>query len=209
MEQQIRFCTTSDGVRIAYATAGQGLPLVRALGWFTHLEKEVEWPGWRGALIGGLLARNHLLVRYDGRGVGLSDRRIEDFSLDSRVRDLEAVIDAIALQRCPIVGVSEGCVTAVAYAVRHPERVSHLILYGGWGRRLFPDSERGRERIETSLNLMRHGWGSDIPAYRQFFTSLSCQMPTQTRFGGSASCSAPLLLPRTLQRFSQRCYSLT
>jgi class 3 adenylate cyclase len=172
MEQQIRFCTTSDGVRIAYATVGQGPPLVRVLGWFTHLEFERRMPDWERSMFGGLLAGNHLWVRYDGRGMGLSDRDVLDFSLDAKVKDLEAVVNALQLQRCAILGISEGGPTAIAYAVRHPDTVSHLILYGSFGGSIFPDTEKGRQGAETMLNLARQGWGSDIPAHRQFFTGM-------------------------------------
>ena len=128
MEQQIRFCTSSDGTRIAYATVGQGPPLVRALGWLTHLEHEWENPLWRFFI--DAMSRRYLLVRFDGRGMGLSDRRVSDYSLEAQVRDLEAVVDALGLERFALYGISQGGPTAITYAVRHPKRVSHLILYG-------------------------------------------------------------------------------
>jgi class 3 adenylate cyclase len=168
MEQHIRFCTTSDGVRIAYATVGQGQPLVRVLGWFTHLEfdwqmlgPELEASAWKG-----------LFVRYDGRGMGLSDRDVQDFSLDAQVRDLEAVIDALKLRRCALEAFSEGGPTAIAYAVRHPERVSRLILYGSYARVPLAETEEGREQIALLGKLISGGWGNDVPASRQFFTAL-------------------------------------
>ena len=172
MEQQIRFCTTSDGVRIAYATVGEGPPLVRVLGWCTHLEVEIQWPDWSRSFTAGLLAQHHLLVRYDGRGMGLSDQDVQDFSLEAKVRDLEAVVDALQLPRFPIVALSEGGPTAITYAARHPEKVSRLILYGSFGRPILPDSEEGRQRSETMVSFIRQGWGSDVPAHRQFFTGL-------------------------------------
>jgi class 3 adenylate cyclase len=165
MEQQIRFCKTSDGVRIAYATVGQGPPLVRVLGWLTHLEYEWENPRWRRTWGGG--ATRFSLTRYDGRGMGLSDREVSDFSIDALVRDLEAVVDALGHEKVALYGVSQGGPVAITYAVRHPERVSHLILYGSCGR--FPWTG---EQYETMLSLIRQGWGSDVPAHRQFFTGL-------------------------------------
>ena len=171
MDQQIRFCRTSDGVRIAYATVGQGQPLVRVLGWVSHLEHELETP-LRRALYEALSAR-HLFIRYDGRGMGLSDRRVSDYSPEAQVRDLEAVVDALGLERFALYGDSQGGPTAIVYAVRHPERVSHLILYGSWARASWLlDSEEGRERFETGVAVMRQGWGSDVPAYRQLFTGI-------------------------------------
>src|SRR3989304_5560399 len=115
MEQDIRFCTTSDGVRIAYATVGEGPPIVRVLGWCTHLEFDFKLPEWDSS-IWGLLAGSHLFVRYDGRGFGLSDREVRDFSLNAKVRDLEAVVDTLKLRRFALLGTSEGGPTAIAYA---------------------------------------------------------------------------------------------
>ena len=171
MEQQIRFCTSSDGTRIAYATVGQGSPVVRIRPWFTHLEFEWENPGWR-SLIDRLSAR-HLLIRHDGRGMGLSDHQVSDYSPEAQVRDLEAVVDALGLERFALWGYSQGGATSITYAVRYPERVSHLILQGSFARmRWFIDTEEGQQRFQTALSLIRQGWGTDLPAYRQFFTSL-------------------------------------
>jgi class 3 adenylate cyclase len=171
VEQQIRFCTSSDGVRIAYATVGQGPPLVRVLCWFTHLEAEWEHPLWRTFIDG--LSRRLSLVRYDGRGMGLSDRDVNDFSLEAHVHDLEAVVDAVGLDRVALFGFSCGAAPAIAYCVRHPDRVSHLVVYGSFPRMSwFLDTEEGRQRFEAMSTLVRQGWGSDLPAYRQLFTSL-------------------------------------
>jgi class 3 adenylate cyclase len=171
MEQQIRFCKTADGVRIAYAVTGQGPPVVRSLGWFTHLEHEEETPYW--SHINARLAREHTLVRYDGRGMGLSDRSVTDFSLDGKVRDLEAVVDAAGLESFALFGISEGGPTAVAYACRHAERVKRVVLYGSspaFNR--MTESERGRQLFETMVTLAGVGWGNDHPSYRQFFTGM-------------------------------------
>jgi len=171
MEQHIRFCTSSDGTRIAYATVGQGPPLVRGLGWLTHLECEWENPLRRPFI--DAISRRYLFVLYDGRGMGLSDRRVSDYSLEAQLRDLEAVVDALGLERFALYGMSQGGPTAITYAVRHPERVSHLILYGSFARMgWLLDTEEGRQQGEAMLTLIRHGWGSDVPAFRQFFTSL-------------------------------------
>ena len=171
MEQQIRFCTSSDGTRIAYATAGQGPPLVRALGWLTHLEYEWENPLWRVFI--HAMSRRYLLVRHDGRGMGLSDRRVSDYSPEAQVRDLEAVVDALGLERFALWGYSQGGATSITYAVRYPERVSRLILQGSFARMgWLIDTEEGQQLFQTALSLIRQGWSTDLPAYRQFFTSL-------------------------------------
>ncbi len=154
MEQQIRFCTTSDGVRIAYATVGQGPPVVRVLGWFTHLE--MEWQAFRPAI--EWLAQNHLYVRFDGRGMGLSDREVDDFSSEAHVRDLEAVVDALGLRRFALLAWSQGGPTAIRYAVQHPDRVSRLVLYGSFARN---PSTAGPAMDEALLTFMREGWDSD------------------------------------------------
>jgi len=171
MEQQIRFCTSSDGTRIAYATVGQGSPVVRIRPWFTHLEFEWENPMWRSSI--ERLSARHLLIRHDGRGMGLSDHQVSDYSPEAHVRDLEAVVDALGLERFALYGVSQGGATSITYAVRYPERVSHLILQGSFARMgWFIDTEEGQQRFQTALSLIRQGWGTDLPAYRQFFTSL-------------------------------------
>jgi serine/threonine protein kinase/pimeloyl-ACP methyl ester carboxylesterase len=171
MEQHIHFCTTSDGVRIAYATVGEGPPLVKAANWLNHLEFDWQSPIWRHLL--EEFARDHLLVRYDERGNGLSDWDVENLSFEEFVRDLESVVDAVGLSRFPLLGISQGGAVAIAYAVRHPERVSHLILYGayarGWARRGSADEI---DRREALLTLTKLGWGQDNPAYRQLWTTL-------------------------------------
>jgi pimeloyl-ACP methyl ester carboxylesterase len=172
MEQTIRFCTTPDKVRIAYATVGQGYPLVKAANWLNHLEFDWQSPIWRPLL--DELARDHFLVRYDERGNGLSDWDVDELSLDVFVSDLEAVIEASGVERFALLGISQGGPVSVAYAVRHPERVSHLILYGayarGWNRRgEKPEVLEVRDAMQT---LVRLGWGRNNPAFRQLFTSL-------------------------------------
>lgn len=171
MQQEIRFCTASDGVRIAYASVGQGPPLVKAANWLNHLEYDWESPVWRHVF--HELARDHRLVRYDERGNGLSDWDVEDISFDAFVRDLETVVDAAGLERFPLLGISQGCSVSIAYAVRHPERVSHLVLYGGYARGRYKRGDPDNlEQGEALITLMRQGWGQENPAFRQIFTSL-------------------------------------
>jgi len=168
--QEIRFCVAGDGVRIAYATAGHGPPLVKPANWMTHLEYDWESPVWRHWI--RELAHDHRLVRYDGGANGLSDWDVPNLTFDTFVRDLEAVVDAAGLERFPIVGVSQGCPVGIAYAVKHPERVSRLVLYGGytqgWALRA-PEDVARRRALGV---LMELGWGQDNPAFRQVFTSL-------------------------------------
>jgi pimeloyl-ACP methyl ester carboxylesterase len=170
-EQQVRFCRSADGVQIAYSCIGDGPPLVKTGNWLTHLEKDLESPIWRH--LWRDLARDHTLVRYDARGNGLSDWEVDDITFDAFVRDLEAVVDAAGLERFDLLGISQGCAVSIAYAVRHPERVSRLVLYGGyaigWARRARSAAEK--EQASAMLTLIRVGWGQPNPAFRQMFTS--------------------------------------
>ena len=170
--QQIRFCTAPDGVRIAYAVSGDGPPLLKAANWLNHLEYDWESPVWRRWL--EEVSRHHTLIRYDERGCGLSDWEVENLSFESWVQDLETVAAAAGLERFPLFGCSQGAPIAVAYAVRHPERVSRLVLHGsyarGWLKRN-PTPEK-REEAETMSKLAEIGWGKENPAFRQFFTTL-------------------------------------
>ena len=170
IRQDIRFCVADDGVRIAYATAGQGTPLVKPANWMTHLEYDWESPVWRHWI--RELARGHCLIRYDERANGLSDWDAPNLTFDTFVRDLEAVVDAAGLERFPMLGVSQGCAIAIAYAARHPERVSRLILYGGYAQGWALRAPEDVARRRALGVLMELGWGQDNPAFRQVFTSL-------------------------------------
>jgi DNA-binding SARP family transcriptional activator/pimeloyl-ACP methyl ester carboxylesterase len=169
--QDIRFAASPDGVRLAYATVGTGPPLVKAANWLNHLEFDWESPVWR-RLFRELAARR-TFIRYDERGSGLSESNPADMSLDAWVLDLECVVDACGLDRFPLLGISQGCAVCIEYAARHPDRVSALILHGGYaaGWRADPDhSPADVARRDASIQIIRHGWGEDTPAYRQMFT---------------------------------------
>ena len=170
--QQIRFCRAPDGVRIAYATTGHGPPLVKPANWLTHLDVDWNSAVWRHWLTE--LSREHTLIRYDERGCGLSDHDVADLSFDAWVNDLEAVVDAEGLERFPLLGLSQGCAVAVAYAARHPERVSGLVLHGGYAVGRHHRDPTPQQDIEADLfiNLIRVGWGHDNPAFRQVFGTL-------------------------------------
>lgn len=132
MSCQIRFCKSFDGARIAYALTGEGAPLVRAPHWLTHLEYESNSVIWKRWIEGLSLGRT--LLRMDQRGCGLSDRDVAEISFDAWVRDLEAVVDAAGLERFALFGHSQGAAIAIAYAIKHPQRVTHLALLGGYAR---------------------------------------------------------------------------
>ena len=167
--QEIRYCTTRDGVRLAYAQSGSGPPLVKASNWLTHLDFEWESPIWRHWW--EALSRHHRLLRYDERGNGLSQRDIAGISFETWVGDLETVVDAAGLDRFALLGISRGASIAIAYAVRHPERVSHLVLFGGFASGLNHTGTPADLEARRALNdLIRLGWGLNNPAFCKVFT---------------------------------------
>jgi pimeloyl-ACP methyl ester carboxylesterase/DNA-binding CsgD family transcriptional regulator len=170
-KQQIRFARGHDGVRLAYASVGSGPTLIKAATWLSHLEYDWNSPVWSHLL--RELSSHCNFVRYDERGCGLSDWAVDDLSFESWVRDLETVVDAVGADRFALLGVSQGAPIAIAYAVRHPERVSHLVLHGGYARGRWVRSEtpEQREEAETMTKLAGLGWGKADPSFRQFFTS--------------------------------------
>lgn len=171
LKQQIRLCTSRDRVRLAYAITGSGPPLVKAANWMSHLEFDVGSPVWSHMLCA--LSENHTLVRYDERGCGLSDRHVDDLSFEAWLRDLETIVDATGVDHFPLLGISQGASIAVAYAVAHPHRVSHLVLHGGYarGRNKRNAGPEMREEAELMARLAELGWGQENPAFRQFFTT--------------------------------------
>lgn len=171
LPQEIRFCQTSDGVRLAYASTGKGPALVKTSNWLSHLEFDATSPMWRHWWTG--LSASHRLIRYDERGSGLSDREVADIGMEAWVRDLEAVVDAAGLERFALLGVSRGGAIAIEYAARHPDRVSHLVLHGTYGRgRRARATPEGRRQVEMELDMVRLGWGQANPAFRQAFTTM-------------------------------------
>jgi DNA-binding winged helix-turn-helix (wHTH) protein/pimeloyl-ACP methyl ester carboxylesterase len=170
-KQEISFCRSPDKIGIAYAAVGNGPMLVKAANWLTHLEFDWESPVWSPLL--QRLARKNRLVRYDSRGNGLSDRDVEDISFEGFVRDLSAVVDAINVDRFAILGISQGAAIAIAYAVSHPEKVSKLVLYGGYatGRNRRGSAEEA-DKASVFLSLLRHGWGDEHSAFMRAFSSV-------------------------------------
>jgi pimeloyl-ACP methyl ester carboxylesterase len=167
--QQIGFCEVRDGTKIAYATIGFGPPLVKAANWLNHLEFDWASPIWGKSF--GALARYRTFIRYDERGCGLSDWDVADLSFEAFVEDLETVADRLELDRFPLLGISQGCAVSIEYAVRHPERVSGLVLISGyaagWRHLASPEEQARREAV---LALTEVGWGTDNPAYRHIFS---------------------------------------
>jgi pimeloyl-ACP methyl ester carboxylesterase/DNA-binding CsgD family transcriptional regulator len=171
-EQKIRICTSGDGVHLAYAILGTGPPVLKVGSWLTHLEYDCQSPVWIPWLTE--LSRHNTLYRYDPRGCGLSDRNVARYALDAWVRDLETVAEAAGLARFALLGMSQGAAIAIDYAVRHPQRVERLVLYGGYARGVLRRGlgERQREEFEATTKLIELGWGRENPAFRQLFTSM-------------------------------------
>src|SRR5271156_556200 len=169
--QHIRFCNSCEGVQSAMAPLGRGPPLVRTAHWLSHAEHDARSPVWTHWL--EELSRDHTFIRYDQRGSGLSDRTPPSISFEAWIDDLEVVVEASGLKRFALFGMSQGGAIAIAYAARHPEKVSHLVLMGAYAkgalRRVI--TEQQREEAETLVKLIRLGWGRDNPAFRQVFTS--------------------------------------
>jgi pimeloyl-ACP methyl ester carboxylesterase len=199
--QEIRFCTTGDGTRLAYAASGTGPPLVKAANWLSHLYYDWESPVWRHWL--AELSRRFRLVRYDERGCGLSDWDIGRFSFDDWVDDLEAVADAAGLDRFPLLGISQGGPVAIAYAVRHPERVTHLVLLGSYaqGRRKRARTPGELDLTETRIDVVRLGWGRPDPTYRQIFTARFLPDATQEQWRSFDELQRRSTSPQNAWRF--------
>jgi pimeloyl-ACP methyl ester carboxylesterase/DNA-binding CsgD family transcriptional regulator len=169
VNQRISFTSSFDATRIAFAIAGNGPPLVKVANYMSHVEYDWDSPVWVHWL--EELTRSHTLIYYDERGSGLSDWDAEDVSFEAWVRDIEAVVEAAGVQRFPLFGMSQGGAVAVAYAARHPDKVTRLIVHGGYARGWLKRNltEEQREEEQLMIGLMRVGWGRENPAFRQVF----------------------------------------
>jgi pimeloyl-ACP methyl ester carboxylesterase/DNA-binding CsgD family transcriptional regulator len=166
----VRYLRASDGVQLAWAESGTGATLVKAATWLTHLEYDAESPVWHHWT--SFLSGHFRYVRYDERGSGMSERNIDDLSWDRRIKDLEMVIDAsCGSEPVTLLGISHGSAACIAYAVKHPERVERLILYGGFARGALKRSDEEATRMYEAIINLATLWGSDNPAFRQVFTS--------------------------------------
>jgi pimeloyl-ACP methyl ester carboxylesterase len=201
--QDIRFCMTVEGARLAYATMGEGPPLVKAANWLSHLDYDWQSSVWRHWLVE--LSNRFRLVRYDERGCGLSDWDVPEFSFEAWVRDLEAVVDAAGLDRFALLGISQGGPVAIAYAVRHPERVSRLVLLGAFaqGRRKRARRPEDLDLVEARINLVRVGWGRPDPQYRQMFLSRFLPEGTQDEWREFDELQRRSTSPENAWRFVQ------
>ncbi|RZL90072.1 MAG: alpha/beta fold hydrolase [Variovorax sp.] len=197
--RSVHFTSSFDGVRLAYAICGRGHPLVCVPTWISHVEHDWESPVMRHLVVE--MASRHRLLSYDCRGVGMSERDVTDMSLDAWVHDLEAVVDATGLERFALWGISGAPAVAIAYAVRHPERVSHLVLCGGFCRgRLRRNAPAAAEKARVMLDLIGQGWGAEEPAFRQVFTSLMVPGGTAEQWRWFTEKMRMATSPQTAQR---------
>jgi pimeloyl-ACP methyl ester carboxylesterase/DNA-binding CsgD family transcriptional regulator len=183
LRQRVRYLRTEDGVQVAWAEIGAGPVLIKAANWLTHLEYDLESPVW-GHWI-RFLGGHFRFLRWDERGCGLTDREVDDLSFDRFVGDIDAVAEAAGVEEpFALLGISSGAAICAAYAVRHPERVSRLVLYGGYARGWAQrgDSE-GERQYRAMLELMRVGWGKENPVFRQIFTSRFIPGASEARIG--------------------------
>jgi pimeloyl-ACP methyl ester carboxylesterase/DNA-binding CsgD family transcriptional regulator len=198
--QRVRYLTTTDGVKVAWAEAGEGQLVFKAANWLTHLEHEWTSPVWSHWI--RFFAENFRFVRYDERGSGMTDRNVGDLSFERWVEDLEAIVDAVGpTEPFALLGISQGAAVCIAYAVRHPERVSKIVLYGGyargWRKRGDPDAERENDAI---VDLARVGWGRDNPAFRRVFTSRFIPEATEEQHGWFAELCRTTTTPEIAAR---------
>jgi DNA-binding winged helix-turn-helix (wHTH) protein/pimeloyl-ACP methyl ester carboxylesterase len=169
-DQEITFCVTTDGVNLAVARVGRGVPLVCIPTWASHLEYDWESPTRSG--LWQFLADRFDLIRYDGRGFGLSDRNVAEISFATLQRDLETVVDALALRHCALFAISQGCAPAITYAAQYPERVSKVVLHGGFALgRNRRGSANEAELAKAFIAIMREGWGGEDSALLRMFSS--------------------------------------
>ena len=178
LQQEVTFCRTADGVSLAMAICGAGPVLVKTANWLNHLEYDWQSPIWAPLLHS--LARRFRLVRYDARGNGLSDWQIDEIAFATFERDLETIVTTLQLDRYALFGISQGAATAVVHAVQHPERITRMVLYGGYalGRNKRPDPA-DREVAQAYLSMMRHGWGDEHSAFMRMFSAM--YLPNGTR----------------------------
>jgi len=169
--QRIRYLRTADGVQLAWAEAGAGPTLIKAANWMTHLEFEWESPVWRHWI--RFFSDHFRYIRHDERGCGMTDWNVGDLSFARWIEDLEAVVAAVnPTEPFALLGISQGAATCIAYAVKHPERVSRLVLYGAYARGTYRRGDPDKERLYRALiEMTALGWGKDNPAFRQVFTS--------------------------------------
>jgi pimeloyl-ACP methyl ester carboxylesterase/DNA-binding CsgD family transcriptional regulator len=199
----VRYCTTADGVRIAFEQLGNGPPILKSANWMSHLDEDRDSPLWRHWL--KLLSEGRQLTRFDGRGFGLSEREPPVLSFEGLVADLEAVADAAGLARFPILGFCHGGPLAIAYAARHPDRVSALVLCGTYaqGRAVRNPTPQDAAERQLLLNLIELGWGQDSPAYRQVFATRAIPDATAEALASYCAIQRASATPGQAQRLTQ------
>ena len=199
----VRYCTTADGVRIAFEQLGSGPPIVKSANWMSHLDEDRDSPLWRHWLVA--LTDGRQLTRFDGRGFGLSEREPATLSFEGMLADMEAVVDAAGLDRFPILGFCHGGPLAMAYAARHPDRVNALVLCGTYaqGRAMRDPSPQDAAERELLLRMIALGWGQDSPAYRQVFATRAIPQATPEALASYCDIQRASATPEQAQRLTE------
>jgi pimeloyl-ACP methyl ester carboxylesterase len=198
---EIRFCTTPSGYRLAYTRVGSGYPVVKTGNWISH--QELEWDNLISGPFVQDLSREFDLISYDGRGTGLSDREVSEFSLDTMVEDMETVADANALEQFAIFAFSQSAAVSIAYAVRHPERVTHMVFYGG-----FAHNFRSQAEIDAMATLFEQNWGQLNAATRQIFTTALFPGATTEEFEAFNELQRHGISPENAARLFRACHAI-
>lgn len=198
---EIRFCRTPGGLRLAYRRSGQGPPLLRTGNWLSH--QELEWEISMAHPLLRDLSREFELVTYDGRGTGLSDREVDEFSLETMVEDMEVIADHNRLDRFAIFALSQSCAVSIAYAVRHPERVSHMVLYGGFARNF-----RTQAEVDAIATLFAQNWGQADAGTRQMFTSSFFPDASKEEFDEFNEWQRHSIAPEGAARLFRACHAI-
>jgi len=201
MDQTIQFATTSDGVQLAFARAGSGPPLLKTANWLNHLEYDWRSPVWKHWF--ELFATHNTLVRYDQRGSGLSDWVDSDLSFDKQVSDLELIADTAKVDRFALLGISQGAAVAIEYAVRHPERVTHLVLHGGFSLGWALRSDEAQRAGKALAEVIRIGWGAGTPAFRRMFAELLMPQATEEQVAWFAELQRRTTKPEIAARIME------
>ncbi len=208
MRQEIQFLTSEDGVRLAVATSGSDYPVVKAANYLTHVEHDWNSPVWSHWLTD--LSESYRLIRYDERGCGLSDWDVDEFSMDAWVQDLSTVVDGLGLDRFALLGISQGGAVAARYAAIHPDRVTHLVLYGSYLRGRLARSRTSEDRKEAELfvEMIRVGWGRDNPAFRAVFSSLFMPSAPASQIDAFNDLQRLTTTPDNAARFERAFYEI-
>ncbi len=198
--QEIRFCSTKDNVRLAWTVNGNGPTVVKAPNWIGHLELDWRNPGFAPLLTA--IAEKWRLVRFDQRGNGLSDWDVDEIQFERFVDDLECIFDAAQVERAPIIAISQGGAIAAAFAARCPARVSAIVMIGAFvqGRTKRPSK---RELAQALRAMMAAGWGDEYPSLRDLLANVIIPTASEEERRQVAEDMRRIISPQNVARFRE------